>query len=131
MIGTIRSSYTIDGVRLFCDAIDSAQRTVFEVRSRWQWFHRSASIHEALAVFEGLCFEDGPTRRHAKNLVIEARRNRINRFTSRAAWERRVIECARRRSDGLVPVIGGSHGAIEIWKPRQAGCRHSGGTKND
>lgn len=110
---TIRSGFSIEGVRLECNE----QGAAFVVQSRWQRFHRTADIHEALVVFEGLCLEEHPTKAHTKRLVIEARRNRRTRFSTNAAWERRVLECARRRSEGLVPVICGSKGAIEKWVP--------------
>lgn len=119
LMETIRSNYSIEGVRLFC----LTRGAEFEVSSRWQTFHRSTDIHEALAVFEGLCFEDWPTKRHTKWLVREARRNRRNRFTSNAAWEARVIECARRRSEGLVPVICGSKGSLENWVSARHGAQ--------
>lgn len=66
-------------------------------------------------VFEGLCLELDPTRAHAKRLVLEARRIRRSQFTNLAAWERRVIECARRRAEGLRPVMCGRKGAVETW----------------
>lgn len=113
---TIRSSFTPGGVRMFCEDSDG----VFNVQTRWQRLHRTADIHEALAVFEGLCLEDNPSKAHAKRLVLEARRNIRTRFSSNAAWERRVIECARRRAEHLVPVICGSKGAVEKWVPAAA-----------
>lgn len=92
------------------------------VRSRWQKFHATPDIHEALAVFEGLCLEHLPSKAQARFLVTEARRNVRPRFRSNAAWERRVIECARRRSEGLRPVICGSKGAVEAWVPVEEGA---------
>lgn len=112
-MGTIRSGFPVEGPRLFCEEVAGGG---FEVISRWQTFHKTRDIHEALAVFEGLCLEEHPTRAHAGRLVHEARRNRRNRFTNNAAWESRVIECARRRAEGLVPVICGSKGAVERWQ---------------
>lgn len=111
---TIRTGYCIAGTRMLCQYGNDR----FVVQSRWQVFHRTADIHEALAVFEGLCLEEHPTKRHTRFLVREARRNRRSRFRSNATWERRVIECARRRGEGLMPVICGSKGAIEHWVPR-------------
>lgn len=108
---TIRSSYSIEGVKLFCNYING----VFVVESRWQRFHSTADINEALAVFEGLCMEELPTKQQAKYLILEARRNHRNMFVSLAAWEKRVIECALRRCDGLALTISGSKGAVEVW----------------
>lgn len=112
--GTIRSSFSLEGVRLTCDRIGDS----FVVQSRWQRFHKTPDIHEALVVFEGLCLEELPGRDHTKRLVREARRNKRSQFTSLAAWERRVIECARRRAEGLVPVICGRKSAVELWRPQ-------------
>lgn len=109
----IRSGFSVEGVRLMCECRDGS----FIVESRWQSFHASRCIHEALVVFEGLCLEDYPTKQHAVLLVREARRIRRSRMTSNAAWERRVIECARRRAEGLRVVIGGSKGGVEAWVP--------------
>ena len=92
---TIRSGFSCEGPRLFCEETEGG----FEVISRYQRFHKTADIYEALVVFEGLCLEDLPTRNHAKRLVLEARRNRRHRFTDNTAWEKRVIECARRRAE--------------------------------
>lgn len=50
----IRSGYSIAGQRLFCEH----KNEQFRVISRWQTFHRTPDIHEALAIFEGLCLED-------------------------------------------------------------------------
>ena len=110
-MATIRSGFCIEGTRLFCEESEGS----FLIASRWQRFHKTGDVHEALAVFEGLCLEDSPTKAHAKRLVQEARRNIRSRFSGNAAWERRVIECARRRSEGLRPVICGSKGSIESW----------------
>jgi len=112
----IRSSFSAGGVRLFCEAIGGQ----FVVYSRWQQFHRTEDIHEALAVFEGLCFEKYPSKAHARHLVREARRNNRLRSTSNAAWEWRVIRCAWRRSSGLVPKICGSKASVEVWGPLHA-----------
>lgn len=111
----IRSGFCIEGVRLFCHQ----EGGVFVVSSRWQRFHSVSDIHEALLVFEGLCLEEWPTKAHTKRLVLEARRNRRACFVSLAGWERRVIECARRRAEGLTPVICGSKGAVEKWVPKK------------
>lgn len=111
---TIRSSFTVDGVRLFCDSESDS----FIVQSRHQIFHRTEDIDEALVVFEGLCLEDGPTRTHARRLIAESRRNKRHTMTSLAAWERTVIEHARRRSEGLRPVICGSKGSVTKWVSR-------------
>lgn len=118
---TIRSGFSIAGVRLVCDEVGNQ----FLVQSRWQRFHKTDDIHEALAVFEGLCLEEHPTKKHTKRLVTEARRNIRTRFASNAGWERRVIECARRRSEGLVPVICGSKGSVEKWVPAATRTRPS------
>lgn len=112
-MGTIRSGFPVEGPRLFCDEIEDG----FEVVSRYQRFHKCRDLYEALAVFEGLCLEVHPSREHAKRLVLEARRLRRTRFFNNATWERRVIECARRRAEGLRPVICGSKGAVEVWVP--------------
>lgn len=112
--GTIRSGFSLEGVRLTCDQIGD----VFVVQSRWQRFHKTPDIHEALVVFEGLCLEELPGRDHTKRLVHEARRNKRSQFTCPAAWERRVIECARRRAEGLAPIICGSKGSVEKWLPK-------------
>ena len=109
----IRSGFAIEGVRLFCE---ESKTSNFDVVSRWQRFHRCTDIHEALAVLEGLCLEYHPTKAHAKRLVLEARRNKRHQFPSLAAWERRVIECARRRSEGLVPFLCGSKHSVEDWR---------------
>lgn len=109
----IRSSFSIDGVKLVCEA----ENGEFLVYSRWQRFYRSRSIDEALTVFEGLCQETLPTKAHTKRLMTEMRRNRRHQFVSGAAWERRVIECARRRAEGLVPRLCGSKGSVEDWRP--------------
>lgn len=110
---TIRSGFSINGTRMFCEEVSDG----FEVVSRYQRFHKTKDIHEALAVFEGLCLEDAPTRAHARYLTIESRRNIRTRFFVPALWEKRVIECARRRSEGLRPVTCGSKGAVEKWVP--------------
>lgn len=114
---TIRSGFPVEGPRLFVEEMDNG---VFEVASRWQRFHKTDNLDEALVVFEGLCLEINPGRTHARNLVHEARRLRKSRFAIPAQWERRVIECARRRSEGLVPVICGSKGALEHWVPAES-----------
>ncbi len=114
-MSTLRSGYAINGQRMFCDERPDGK---FQVASRYQRFHKTADLDEALVVFEGLCLEEAPTREHAQRLVLEARRNRRSRFTSLAAWERRVLECARRRAEGLVPRIMGSKGSVEAWLPQ-------------
>lgn len=111
----IRSSWSIEGVALFCH-FNEAKRQ-FEVSSRWQHFWTSQDIYEALVVFDGLCMELYPTKEHTKRLIKEARRNLRRRFTCINQWHARVIECALRRSEGLVPRICGSKGSIEAWVP--------------
>lgn len=68
---TIRSGFSVEGVRLSCDHFEGR----FFVQSRWQVFHRTKNIDEALMVFEGLCLEDYPVKARAKQLVDEYRRN--------------------------------------------------------
>lgn len=107
----IRSSFSLNGVPLFC----FYKNGKFEVCSRWQKFHLITDIYEALAVFDGLCFTDVPSRASAKNIIIEARRNKKRSFKTITQWHNRVISCAIKRDDGFVLRICGSKGSIESW----------------
>jgi hypothetical protein len=111
-MSVIRSSYSVCGTYLECAEQKDGR---FFVQSRWDIFHRTSDIHEALAVFEGLCFEDGPSKAHAKRLANEARRIKRNDSASPAGWEWDVIKSARKRAEGMRPVICGSKGSTVKW----------------
>lgn len=104
-LGVIRSSIGVCGTRIYCEATP----TGYDVYIRWAKIHRTDDIDEALAVFEGLCLHDVPSRKSKKNLVLEARRHRRSAFANMAAWEAYVIENARRRDEGLRPVYRGKN----------------------
>ena len=109
----IRSGFPIEGPRLFCEF----NGRFFLVQSRFQRYHKTPDIHEALVVFEGLCQVEFPMRRHAKSLIVEARRNQRFRFVNICEWEKRVLECAKRRDEGFRPLICGSKCSLEKWIP--------------
>jgi hypothetical protein len=115
---TIRSSWSIEGEPMFCEYNEAKKQ--FEVSSRWLNFFKTPDIYVALVIFDGLCMEDYPTKEHTKRLVHEARRNKRQRFSSNMGWHSRVIECALRRAEGLVPRICGSKGSVEKWIPAKA-----------
>jgi hypothetical protein len=122
---TLRSSFTLDGTRVFL--IHDADKAAYRLATRWVWLSSYPRIEDACDAFEALeALElmSGNEKRIAGFLTSEIKRVPRHRFGSARNTMGRInylINCAEHRMKGQRLVICGSKGAVERWDQSGAG----------
>lgn len=111
---TLRSSWTLDGQRIFL--VHSAGH--YRLATRWVWLASFKQLAEAAVAFEALEMLEGEPRRLVACIKGEIRRRPDHQFGSRRSSHGRVaylVRCVDNRLAGWRPRIGGSKGSVECW----------------
>jgi hypothetical protein len=119
---TLRSSFTLDGTRVFL--IHDADKAAYRLATRWVWLSSYPRIEDACDAFEALELMSGNEKRIAGFLTSEIKRVPRHRFGSARNTMGRInylINCAEHRMKGQRLVICGSKGAVERWDQSGAG----------
>ena len=113
---TLRSSFTVDGQRLFL--IYDESKKLYRVATRWAWLVSFDNVRDACDAFDSIEFMEGDLRKAAKivkNEMVRTSRNNfsyLNNAMARVNW---LISCVERRLQGLRPVYCGSKGSVIKW----------------
>jgi hypothetical protein len=113
---TIRSSWTLDGQRIFIE--HDAGRGLFRVATRWVWLIKFASIEDACDAFEALELLQGSISDLAAHLAAEIRRTPRHRIAKAAPAMARVadlVRCVELRLQGLRPQACSRKHAVVQW----------------
>lgn len=115
---TLRSSFSLDGLRIFLEY--DQDRNEFRLATRWRWLSKFDNVHDACDAFEALELIEGDEIRAATLIKKEIARVPRHRFGNAGRDMRRInylINCVERRLAGLRPIRTGSKGAVECWIP--------------
>lgn len=113
---TLRSGWTLDGLRIFLQ--HDPERGCYRLATRWRWLARFESIEAACDAFEVMELSEGEPVALASHIKTEIHRNPRSRSAGSAhARLVHIAECAERRQRGLVPRPCGRKGAVVRWVP--------------
>lgn len=111
---TLRSSWTLDGQRIFL--VHSAGQ--YRLATRWVWLASFKHLADAAVAFEALEMLEGDPRALIRNIHTELRRRPSSSFSARRTGMARIsylVRCVDRRMLGQRVRIGGSKGSVEVW----------------
>lgn len=113
---TLRSGWTLDGLRIFLQ--HDPERGCYRLATRWRWLARFESIETACDAFEVMELSEGEPVALASHIKTEIRRNPRSR--SAGSPHARLVylaDCAELRLQGLRPQSAGRRGAVIRWVP--------------
>lgn len=114
---TLRSSFNVDGTRIFL--IYDSEKQLYRLATRWYWLTSFETIYQACDAFEALELLSGDEKSLAKWLKVEVLRNPRSRQANPSAMTRinDLISNVERRMSGLRPQICGNKGSVVRWIP--------------
>lgn len=111
---TLRSSWTLDGQRIFL--MHSAGQ--YRVATSWVWLASFRQLAEAAVAFEALEMLEGDPTALAAHIKTELRRRPDHEFGARRNSMGRIkylVRCVDNRMQGLRLRLHGSKGSVEVW----------------
>lgn len=110
----LRSSWALDGVRIFLEFNTAQQKYV--VATRWVILASFSKIHDAIVLFEAVEMGEETTKVFAKAIMREMVRTPSYRLVGSAhARIISILDGAEKRMLGLRPVSCGSKGGVIKW----------------
>lgn len=119
---TLRSSFNVDGTRIFL--IFDDEKKLYRLATRWYWLTSFEKIHDACDGFEALELLSGDEKQLAKWLKSEIARTPRSRVAKPNAMSRIVglMDDVEKRMLGLRPQVCGSKGSVINWVEANKGA---------